>query len=365
MLFDGRPPKILILGEARVVHTQRWAEYFDRRGWTVRWYSFGPIPDDLPAQLISSIPGPRAVVIPLSVVRLRRLCAEFQPDIVSALFLPDYGWLASMVGRHPLAVSAWGSDLLIAPNKSLLHRQRIRYVLGKADHLFADAEILRRKMHQLGTPDTKITIVPLGIEESWLDVGRERETLSGGPLTVGSTRRLEPLYRVETLTGAAARLIRDHPGRFRFVIIGDGGEYERLRKRARDLQLGDALRFQQWLPVEKLREAHAQIDLYVSTSSSDGTSVSLLEAMAAGCFPIVTNLPANREWITDGENGLLFPVDDAGALARAIISAADDVGLRTKAAARNQEIIASRALWQNNMQVVEEQMLDMMRQGEQ
>ena len=62
-------------------------------------------------------------------------------------------------------------------------------------------------------------------------------------------------------------------------------------------------------------------DIYVSTSLYDGTSVSLLEAMGSGAFPVVTDIPANREWITNGENGFLVPVDEEKYLANRIIDA--------------------------------------------
>jgi glycosyltransferase involved in cell wall biosynthesis len=53
----------------------------------------------------------------------------------------------------------------------------------------------------------------------------------------------------------------------------------------------------------------SQTDIYVSTSLYDGTSVSLLEAMGSGAFPIVTDIPSNREWISPGQNGFLVSVN--------------------------------------------------------
>jgi glycosyltransferase involved in cell wall biosynthesis len=100
----------------------------------------------------------------------------------------------------------------------------------------------------------------------------------------------------------------------------------------------------------QLRAAH----VYVSTSKSDSTSVSLLEAMAAGCFPVVSDIPANREWVTDGDTALLFPPGDAEALARCLRRAASDAPLRDRAAARNRQVIAERATWESNLLAVEE-----------
>jgi glycosyltransferase involved in cell wall biosynthesis len=86
-------------------------------------------------------------------------------------------------------------------------------------------------------------------------------------------------------------------------------------------------------------------DIYVSTSLYDGTSVSLLEAMASGCFPVVSDIPSNREWIRDGENGFLVPVNDEQYLAKKIIDAIRDKGLLEKARKENQSISEEKTLW--------------------
>jgi glycosyltransferase involved in cell wall biosynthesis len=94
-------------------------------------------------------------------------------------------------------------------------------------------------------------------------------------------------------------------------------------------------------------------DLYVSTSRSDSTSVSLLEAMACGVPPVVTDIEANREWITDGENGLLFPVGDSKTLAEAVIRMLTDETLAAGAREINLRLIREKALWKDNMQKIE------------
>ncbi|MEW5700781.1 MAG: glycosyltransferase family 4 protein [Candidatus Zixiibacteriota bacterium] len=348
--------RILILGEARVIHAQRWAAYFRQQGWTVRWLSFPPIPTGVHAEGLGSTALPRALAILRVIPRLRRIIGEFSPDITSALFLPDYGWLGALSGFHPLVVSAWGSDVLIAPEKSPLHRARIRSVIRRADHLFTDADVLSRRLQDLGASAADITVVPLGVSDEWLAAGESRPASVPPVLTVIQTRRLEPLYCVETFLVAAARLEATSPGRFRFVIVGDGSQRERLGRLAAQWKLDTRNLFLPMLPEEALRQQVGAADLYVSTAASDGTSVSLLEAMAAGCFPIVTDLAANREWIEPGVNGLLFPVGDDRALAQMIERAAADPVLRQQAQVHNRSLITERARWNDNMAVVEKAM---------
>jgi glycosyltransferase involved in cell wall biosynthesis len=89
----------------------------------------------------------------------------------------------------------------------------------------------------------------------------------------------------------------------------------------------------------------AQADIYVSTSLHDGTSVSLLEALGSGAFPVVTDIPSNREWVSDGKNGFLVPTDEERTLANRIIDALRDRSLVEKAMQENLGLVTGKALW--------------------
>jgi len=90
-------------------------------------------------------------------------------------------------------------------------------------------------------------------------------------------------------------------------------------------------------------------DVYVSAARSDTTSVSLLEAMACGLFPIVTDIPANREWIVDGESGRLVPPGEATRVAVAIIDSWRNAELRERARRINLDVVQARARWEESM----------------
>jgi glycosyltransferase involved in cell wall biosynthesis len=126
------------------------------------------------------------------------------------------------------------------------------------------------------------------------------------------------------------------------------------------LSLDDIVRMREWMAPDELAQHLASADIYAACPEIDATSVSLLEAMAAGCYPIVTNLAANREWIKNGENGALFPVGDEGALAQAIITAADNLPQLERARSLNSDIIRRRALWRNNMSQVDDIIADIL-----
>jgi glycosyltransferase involved in cell wall biosynthesis len=81
----------------------------------------------------------------------------------------------------------------------------------------------------------------------------------------------------------------------------------------------------------------------VSPSEHDGTPNTFLEAIACGCFPVVGDLESLREWIADGENGLLIDPDDAEGLAQATSRALTSADLREKANKVNQGLVDERA----------------------
>ncbi len=153
-----------------------------------------------------------------------------------------------------------------------------------------------------------------------------------------STRRLEPVYDIPTVLDGARRAAAQ--ATFALDIAADGSLRRALEAAARDLP---RTRFLGALPESGIAAALQSADVYVSASRSDSTSVSLLEAMACGAFPVVSDIPANREWIDDGVNGMLFPVGDADALARCLVAALGDPGRRTAAAAHNAALVAARA----------------------
>jgi glycosyltransferase involved in cell wall biosynthesis len=89
-------------------------------------------------------------------------------------------------------------------------------------------------------------------------------------------------------------------------------------------------------------------DLYISASHSDGTSISLLEAMACGAPVLLSDIPGNREWVAPGKNGWLFPGGDANALAEAILRAIEKRSELKMMGQAARKITEQRANWDDN-----------------
>lgn len=345
-------PRLLLLGDARQVHLHRWARHFLDTGWDVLAFSLeegDPFPSPIHrVRVTMAIPQAARYLLCLPVVR--RLVRSFRPHVVNAHFLPNYGVLASLAGRRPWVLSTWGSDVMTNPERSAFHRWRARRVLRHADYVTSDAETMSEQIRSFGVPADRILTFPLGVDTEVFHPGHEDE--APGPRIV-SNRKLEPVYGLATLLDAFPGIHEALP-HATLTVAGDGSERENLRQRAaRGLGSG-AIVFVGAVDHARMPALLRANQLYVSTSFSDTTSVSLLEAMACGLFPIVSDIPANREWIEHGRNGMLVPPGQPMHLALAVVETWRDHGLRRRARAENARIIRERAQWSENMQPVRE-----------
>jgi glycosyltransferase involved in cell wall biosynthesis len=346
--------RLALLGNAQVIHTRRWADWFHARGHAVELISLEADHGfAYPCHLLRSAVPFRFLRYPLATPAVRRLLARFAPDVVNAHFVPNYGLIGVLAGYRPLVVSAWGSDVLVSGVASPLHSARARFVLARADRITTDAAMLTRAVVALGGAAERVLTVPMGVEPERYRAARTVPPggePAGSPLCVVSTRKLEPIYNVGQLIAAVPAVLAAHP-RSVIEVAGDGPERAALAARAP--AASGRLVFHGMIPHAEVARLLGRAAVYVSTSRSDSTSVSLLEAMAAGAFPVVTDIEANREWIDDGWNGRLVPLDDPAALAAAIAAALADPALRARAAAENARRIDERATWSRNMAAVE------------
>jgi glycosyltransferase involved in cell wall biosynthesis len=113
------------------------------------------------------------------------------------------------------------------------------------------------------------------------------------------------------------------------------------------------VRFLGFVPHDHLIDLLPQAHVYVSVPESDATALSTLEAMACGCFPVVSDLPSQDGLITDGVNGFRVPVGDPVRLAEKIALALSKPELRRAAAISNQALVRSQGLLEPNMQILE------------
>ena len=167
-----------------------------------------------------------------------------------------------------------------------------------------------------------------------------------------SARPLERVYRTDALLDGLA-VLAERREDWDCVLFGDGPERVGLERQAERLGLADRVSFRGDRPGAEVERGLAQADIYASFSESDGASIALLEAMALGALPVVSDIPASRAWIRDGENGILAAIDAheiADGLERAMAMN------RARVAEANREIVRERADRERNLSRFEERL---------
>jgi glycosyltransferase involved in cell wall biosynthesis len=335
--------RIAMLSNAAVVHTARWVRHFRERGHEVGLWSLEDGPADLGVRRLPRLPLPGLLRYPLAAPALGRALAAFAPDLVNAHFVPNYGVLGALSGRHPLVVTAWGSDLLVTGRRDPLQRARARFVLRRADLVLADSGNLADAARELGAAADRVATLPWGIDLERFRPGPARE-----PGLILSTRMHEPIYDLPLVIEAARAVLGSHPTA-RLVVAGDGTRRRALERLAAQRLPAGRYEFVGRLAPAELAGWLGRAEIYVSGARSDSTSVSLLEAMACGALPVVCDLEGNREWVAEGDGARLFRAGDAADAARALTLALADPAWAAAARARNRREVERRGDWTVNM----------------
>jgi len=262
-------------------------------------------------------------------------------------------WVGGLL-RKPIVVTIHGSDLRMAIERPGFLRKIFVYVCKNATHLNCVSEVQEKEMEQLGIMNEKISVIPMGVDEAFLETGKGRKIeLNKGSFIILSNRNLLPFYNVSLLVRAIPYVIKEEP-KTKFIIAGDGSEKGNLESEVEQLNVSSSVQFLGRVPHQEMPNLLGQSDIYVSTSPHDGTSVSLLEALASGAFPVVTDIPSNREWISDGDNGFLVPKENENVLAKKIVEAIRDHRLLGEAHEKNRKIVEQRAYWRENIKKIAE-----------
>jgi len=140
---------------------------------------------------------------------------------------------------------------------------------------------------------------------------------------------------------------RQNPS-LRLLLGGTGSQEEKIRQIVRNNGVEDKIRFLGKIPQEELPEIFRASDLYVSASHSDGSSVTLMEALACGKPVLVSDIPGNREWVSDGQNGWLFRDSNFHQLANLMGLIPKELTLLKKMSVNNRQLGLEKADWKWN-----------------
>jgi glycosyltransferase involved in cell wall biosynthesis len=270
--------------------------------------------------------------------KVRAILDQIGADVLACLYAGGYGQLAWASGFRPYAIYAMGSDILLLKNP--FARVITRRVLRKASAIFANGEYLAQKTRDLA-PGVSVKSLLIGVDPSEFQPGvPDAKTL------FLSNRNFKEVYNNRYIIEAFA-LVRDVPD-FEFHFASHGpllDETKSFARRTLPSEIFERFKFWGGVTHEQMMDLLRRSRYFVSMSRSDGTATSLLEAMSCGLYPILSDIPQNRDWIDprSRENGMLVPLDDPGKLATAFTFALQKPELSDRARAFNRGLIEERA----------------------
>ncbi|MBV6400380.1 MAG: Glycosyltransferase Gtf1 [Anaerolineales bacterium] len=279
--------------------------------------------------------------VPRLTFDLRRVIKEIQPDLIHAGPIQNCAFLVALSGfRHLLAMS-WGYDLVMDAEKSVWMRRVTSYTLRRSAFFTSDANVTREKAIEFGMNPEKTVIFPWGVDiEHFVPrriepfdnaqgkrgkrkvVGKNRKSSIANrkSITLFCSRTWEAIYGVDVLAKAFVKVANENPN-VNLILLGGGSQGANIRKILMNGGVMDRVHFGGQVGQRDLPRWYHMADVYISPSHVDGSSVTLMEAMASGLPCLVSDIAGNKEWIQDGVNGWTFRDEDVENLAEKILFA--------------------------------------------
>jgi glycosyltransferase involved in cell wall biosynthesis len=290
----------------------------------------------------------RYILGPLSlhftVKRYRELLEKIHPDLVHALRIPYEGMIAGFTPeQYPVIISSWGNDFTLHADKTPFMVTATRRAVRRADGFMADCRRDIRLAKEWGLRDNAPAMFAPG--SGGLNMEKIRQKLQSGVIreqAVINPRGIRPVYVLnDNFFQSLPTILKKYPGLSVYcAVMRSEPDAEKWIK---SLNLPENVHLLPGMPQNELWDYSLRSRVVVSPAIHDGTPNSVLESMVLGCIPVVGDIETLREWITDGENGLLVDPEDPAAIASGILRALEDDELFERAQKINMKLIQERA----------------------
>jgi hypothetical protein len=364
--------KILFVAMAFSVHTAGWVSQLRDTGWDVEVFDMtgmGAIPElsGVIARESSNVrmanyvsrfpmvtgfvrhrlPALARLVVPSRIDSLARLIRRFEPDILHSLEMQTESYPLLEV-RHglggkfsmPWVYSSWGIDLYWY-GKQPEHQMRVREVMGACDYYIADCQRDVALATEYGFKGELLGVFP---GAGGFDIHGMRVSMQPGAI---STRRTIALKGYQSWKNRAITVLQamelcaDALKGYTVVVYGAQDGVPKVAQQVSEAT-GIKIEVLGHIPLATLTELLGRSRMAIGVAITDGTPVSMLEAMVMGALPIQSDTISTAEWIKHGENGLLVPPEAPEAIADAIRRAVSDDDLVNRAAELNLKVAQER-----------------------
>lgn len=276
---------MLIVGNPKSIHTKRLSQFFEQD------YQVNLINEDIDFSLRNSL---------VAIKQLKKTITETRPDILVLYQLNLTAFVATLANRKkkiPTFAIGIGSDILTMPKKGWAYKAMLKYILKNSQAYNAGSPYLLEQMQKYCPKHSEILLANLGINPIQ---AQKKENI------IYSNRLHSSLYRIDEVIKAFANFVsKPEFADWRLVVAATGREKE-FQQLAHSLGIKDKVKFVGWLSQKENAEYYAKSKIYISLPKSDSFPISLMEAMSGECIPVISDLPAYKGIMKQGENCLIL-----------------------------------------------------------
>lgn len=353
--------RVLLLSEISSVHTIKWANSLAEKEIEVMVFGLKPVNENLyhknikieSAQISEKLAArPKGSLAKIAYItalpRVKKLIAQFKPDILHSHYISSYGIIGALTGFHPFIVSVWGSDIFTFPKKSIYHKKLIKYILSKSDTILSTSKMMAERTSKY--TDKNIEVTPFGIDTEMFYPFETKSIFLKEDLVIGTIKALEKQYGIEYLIRSFHLTKKNHPQiPLKLLIAGKGSLENELKKLTVDLGIQNDVVFTGKIPFSDVPKYHNMIDIFIALSVSDDESfgVAVIEASACGKPVIVSDAGGLPEVVKDGITGFIVPKNNPEITSENLVKLIQDEKLRKSLGNAGRERVKRLYEWNN------------------
>jgi glycosyltransferase involved in cell wall biosynthesis len=352
---------IILLGNAGSIHTVQWAKNLSEYGNKIHIISQHPVKEIYNSSVtIHILPKTGILGYFRNAKKVKKIIQDIKPDILNVHYASGYGTTARLVNFHPMILSVWGSDVLVFPKKSWLHKSLIKKNLNAADAIASTSEIMVDSVKKLVPKDKSILLTPFGVNTEKFSVYSYKnnrysfDSKKNKKIVIGTVKTLSYTYGIDILIRAFG-LLKDKlktencmfENFIELRIVGEGPDKIVLKDLVEELGLTDSVCFLGSVLHENVPQILANFDIFAALSRSESFGVAVIEASASSLPVIVTDIGGLPEVVLQNKTGLIVPVEDPLSASVALYKLVINAELRESMGDEGLKYVKNRYSWNN------------------
>ncbi len=239
-----------------------------------------------------------------------------------------------------------------SPQQNFIYRWILRFNFKQADFVTATSRMLAATTTAYCPPETKVHVVPFGVDTTTFSPRLSNEEKNNKKLTVGIVKTMRPRYGIRELILAFEKISKVLPNT-NLVIVGGGEQLLELRTLVENLKIESRVFLIGSVDHDQIIQYLHSFDIFVVPSFRESFGVAAVEASACGLPVIASDVGGLPEVVLDGITGLLVPPGDINALAEAMFSLLTDPQLRIQMGQAGREFVLQHYRWEDNAKLME------------